>query len=145
MALELLYMFSTVATKISILLFYRRLIPETVSQKFRWAVYAAISSILIYWIIFIVLIFTRTHPLYADWMLGDPFWEAEHPGVIDYQLSEGAILTASAIISSIQDFMVCFMPMTIFWNMTIPKRQRIALGAIFAVGFLYANPSTLPK
>jgi hypothetical protein len=135
MALETLYMFSTVATKISILLFYRRLIPETVSRGFRWSVYIAMSFIILYFLAFVILLFTRYHPIYADWMLGDPFWWAQHKDEVR-GVNEGVIIASSAIISAVQDFIVCGMPMVVFWNMTIPKRQRIALGAIFAVGIL---------
>jgi hypothetical protein len=135
MALETLYMVSTVATKISILLFYRRLIPETVSRNFRWAVYVAMTSIMLYFFAFVILIFTRYHPIQADWMLGNPFWWAAHKDEV-HGLNEGAIIASSAVISAAQDFVVCGMPMVVFWKMTIPKRERIALGAIFAAGIL---------
>jgi hypothetical protein len=135
MALETLYMFSTVATKLSILLFYRRLIPETVSRNFRWAVYAAMSSIMMYFIAYVVLLFTRTRPFVADSTMGDPFWWAQHKDQV-HELNEGIIIASSAVISAVQDFIVCGMPMIVFWKMSIPTRERIALGAIFAVGIL---------
>jgi hypothetical protein len=135
MALEFLYMVSTVTTKISILLFYRRLVPETVSRGFRWSVYGAISFVLAYFVTWEILLFTRYRPLYADWMLGNPFWWAEHKDEVHY-INEGVVIASSAIVSAVQDFIVCGMPMMVFWKMTIPRRQRIALGAIFAVGFL---------
>jgi hypothetical protein len=134
-ALEALYMVSTVATKISILLFYRRLIPGTVSKGFRWAVYVAMTSIMLYFFAFVILLFTRYQPTYADWMIGDPYWWAEHKDEVR-GANEGIILASSAVISAVQDFLVCGMPMVVFWKMTIPKRERIALGAIFAVGIL---------
>jgi hypothetical protein len=134
-ALEALYMVSTVATKISILLFYRRLVPEAVSRGFRWSVYGIIFFVMAYFVTWEVILFTRYKPLYADWMLGDPFWWAQHKDEVK-SLDEGVIIASSAIVSAVQDFIVCGMPMMVFWKMTIPKRQRIALGAIFAVGFL---------
>jgi hypothetical protein len=139
-----MYLVSSVTTKISILLFYRRLVPETVSRGFRWAVYAAIASVVAYFITFVVLNFTEYQPVYAYWMLGDPFWWAQHENEV-HHANEGVGVAVSAIISAIQDFIACGMPMAVFWKLSIPKRQRIALGAIFAVGFLYDIPSLPPR
>lgn len=135
MALEILYMVSTVTTKISILLFYRRLVPDTVSRGFRWAVYATIAFVVAYFVTFFLLTLLRYQPIYADWMLGDPFWWAAHKDEV-HHIDEGIMIATSAIISAVQDFLVCGMPMVVFWKMDIPKRQRLALGALFAVGFL---------
>lgn len=131
----MLYMVSTVTTKISILLFYRRLIPETVSRGFRWSVYFVMTTIVLYFLAYVILLFTRYNPIYADWMTGDPFWWAAHKDEVR-SINEGVIVASSAVISAVQDFVVCAMPMAVFWKMSIPKRERIALGAIFAVGIL---------
>ena len=45
-------------------------------------------------------------------------------------------LFAASVVSTVQDFLVAGMPTLLFWRMKIPFRQKVALGAVFAVGFV---------
>jgi hypothetical protein len=57
---------------------------------------------------------------------------------VDYHcLNEPADLLAASAVSIVQDFIVCGMPTVLFWKLQLPRRQKIALGAVFGVGFLY--------
>lgn len=53
-----------------------------------------------------------------------------------YCIDEGAFIIAAAVISMVQDFMVCILPMVLFLRLNISARQKIALAIIFGVGFL---------
>jgi hypothetical protein len=128
-------MVSTCTTKISILLFYRRLAAGTVSRAFQWALYLAMASVIMYYIVFQVLMFTSCRPFHAYWKLADYFWLMQNKDKFQC-LDEGVILVASAIVSAVQDFIACGLPMILFWKLRIPIRQKIALGGIFALGFL---------
>jgi len=83
------------------------------------------------WFIYIFLICT---PFNSYWLQADYGWLYSHEN--DFHCSdEGTALVASAAISALQDFLACGMPMILFWKLQIPRRQKLALGAIFSVGF----------
>jgi hypothetical protein len=128
-------MASTVATKCSILLFYRRLTDGSISNGFRYAVYAAITFVLLYFVVFLINLFIGCRPFNAFWNQVDIVWNADHMGTY-HCFDEPANMTGAAIISVIQDFIACGMPMILFWKLRLPRKQKIAMGAIFAVGFL---------
>jgi hypothetical protein len=128
-------MVSTATTKISILLFYRRLAAGSVSRAFMWAVYGSIAFVAVYFAIFFFMLFGVCRPLSTYWMQADYLWYAENEGKFDC-LNEASILVASAVISAVQDFIACGLTMILFWKLRIPRRQKIALGAIFAIGIL---------
>lgn len=133
--METLYMASTCTTKISILLFYRRLASGSVSRGFQWALYLAMASVVVYFVIFQTLMFVSCRPLFSYWKLADYIWLSNNKD--NFQcLDEGILLVISAIVSAVQDFIACGLPMILFWKLRIPIRQKIALGGIFALGIL---------
>jgi hypothetical protein len=136
-------MVSTATTKISILLFYRRLAEGSISIRFLYTVYAAIAFVVIYFIVFWVNLFTGCKPFYAFWMQVDLVWAAKNAD--NYHcFDELKNMIIAAAVSVVQDFIACGLPMILFWKLKVPRRQKIALGAIFGVGFLYVMaPSAL--
>jgi hypothetical protein len=128
-------MLSTVTTKISILLFYRRLAAGCISNRFLYAVYAAISFVVLYFVIWFSMLFYQCRPFNAYWKQVDYFWYAANEKNFTCT-NEGAVLVASAVVSATQDFIACGLPMVLFWKLRIPKAQKIALACIFAVGIL---------
>jgi hypothetical protein len=136
-AIEFLYLVSTVTTKISILLFFRRLVTGSMSRTFRWAVYSAIAFVIAYFVTFTITLFTTCRPFYVWWLVGNWFWyEANKDKGVFKCDNEGRTIVASAAISALQDFVACGLPITLFWKLRIPTKQKIALGGIFTVGFL---------
>jgi hypothetical protein len=131
MALEALYLTSTATTKISILLFYRRLASGTISGPFLNTVYAALAFVAVYYFIFMINLFVGCRPIEAFWLQVNIFSEERY-----YCINEAANLIAAAAISVVQDFLACGLPMVLFWKLKIPPRQKIALVVIFGVGFL---------
>jgi hypothetical protein len=140
MALEALYLTSTATTKISILLFYRRLTAGTVSNSFLYLVYAAIAFVALYYVIFTINLFIGCRPMYAFWMQVDPFWGGKYKC-----FDEASNLIAASVISVVQDFIACGMPSILFWKLRIPLNQKIALAAIFGVGFLSVSAKVHPE
>ena len=131
------YVASTGLTKISILLFYRRLADGTISPTFRISVLTSIAFVAAYIIVFIVTPLLGCRPLNAFWRSVTIAWLETHVEGVDWVcFNEGASDLAASVISMIQDFLACGMPILLFWKLRLPRRQKIALGAIFGVGFL---------
>jgi hypothetical protein len=51
-------------------------------------------------------------------------------------MNEPANVLAASAISIIQDFLACGLPIILFWKLKLPRRQKVALAAIFSVGLL---------
>jgi len=134
MACEMLYMVSTSTTKISILLFYRRLVSGSVSHTFLYSVYVAIAFVVAYFGVFFFAGFGQCRPISTIWMQGDYLWYLRNKDTL-HCLDEGAMVLSSAAVSTFQDFLACGMPLVLFWQLRISTRQKVMLGAVFSVGF----------
>lgn len=136
LAIETCYIMSTGLTKISILLFYRRMSAGSISTTFRFIVHASIASVIAYMVAFILVGCLGCKPLSAFWDQANVEWARTHiPGETYQCVNEGAVLLSASAISIVQDFLACGLPMALFWKLQLPKRQKIALGGIFGVGF----------
>src|ERR1700749_631553 len=137
MAIDLLYIAGTALTKISILLFYRRMGSGSISPVFHWAVRGCILFVVGYAIAFELAIFLGCRPINAFWNQVNITWLATHVQGRDYHcFNEPADLLAATAISIVQDFIACFMPCILFWKLQLPFRQKIALAAVFFIGIL---------
>lgn len=141
MIIEVFYMFSTCMTKISILLFYRRLALGTISNRFLYTIYAAIAFVIAYFITFHLTLFLHCRPFHSYWKQADIRWYFKHKGTATKKAdfvcsSESADLIASAITSILQDFIAVGIPMFLFWKLRVSWKQRIALGVVFGIGIL---------
>ena len=134
MGLEAQYVLSTGLTKISILLFYRRLVSGSISRVFYWTVIAIIISVIAYTITFEFTLIFGCQPMNAYWNEVNPIWRALNEGKY-HCLNEVVALLCANIISIIQDFLTFLMPLILFWNLRLPIRQKFVLGCIFSVGF----------
>jgi hypothetical protein len=137
MSIEAFYVLSTSLTKISILLFYRRMASGSISPFFHWAVRIAMASVVLYAITFEMTLFLGCHPIDSFWNQVDLIWGTTHIEGVDYHcFSEPANALAASGISIVQDFMACGLPVVLFWKLNLPFRQKAALAAVFGVGFL---------
>ena len=131
-AIECTYLISTALTRISILFFYRRMASGSISRVFLWAVRASIAFVILYCIVFELTLFGGCRPFNAFWQEFDPLWVAGHNF---FCVNEAGNLFAASIVSVVQDFLTCGLPTILLWKLQVPRRQKIALGAIFGVGF----------
>jgi hypothetical protein len=137
MVIDVTYIISTGLTKISILLFYKRMSDGSVSRGFRYAVQLCIAFVVCYMITFVTTQFFGCHPINAFWNQADLTWAVTHTNGVDYHcFNEPVDLLCASAISIVQDFIACGMPTLLFWKLQLPRRQKIALGAIFGIGFL---------
>lgn len=138
-----MYMVSTCTTKVSILLFYRRLVSGAVSRAFLYCVYASIAYVAVYFVIYFLALFGICVPLSTYWKQADWGWYEANSNSF-HCLPEGKMLISSAVISASQDFIACGLPMILFSTLQMPRRQKIALSMVFMVGILsvlFPHPS----
>ena len=129
---EWCYLISTCSIKISVLLFYRRL-SVSFSKSFVIAVWVGITFNVLYLAAFLLTIGLECRPAKAYWMQFNPSWRASHKFTCG---NEGYSLPASAILSVIGDFYSTALPLMLIVNLDLPRRQKMALVPLFAIGFM---------
>jgi hypothetical protein len=108
-----------------------------VSPRFHWVLRGAIAFIILTFIAFTMTTLLSCRPLNAFWNQVDFVWGATHIEGKDYVCyNEPLHYFFNITITVIQDFMVCLMPMALFWRLKMPLRQKMALGVLFGVGIL---------
>ncbi|KAA6412448.1 MAG: hypothetical protein FRX48_03439 [Lasallia pustulata] len=121
--LEAIYPACTTATKVSILLLYRRIFT-TLNPYFRYCLYI-ISTVLVGWAIsgFFTTVFQCT-PIHS-------FWDgSEDRKCID----EVSALVGLAVINTLVNASVLILPMPILWHLNMPRRRKVAICGIFVIG-----------
>lgn len=79
-----------------------------------------------------VIIFSCT-PVEGYWHLFDITWRLQNELKCH---NEGAEIVAVVIISTLQDLVICALPIFLVWNLQIPRRQKAALIGLFGVGLV---------
>ena len=125
---QILFMTSTTATKTSVLLFYRRMVKDTYSRRWLYAIWAALACTGAF---FVAIIFTYCficQPLSA-------YWESYSLGYDEeYQCINGNILTpVSGVLSIISDLYAVILPCVMLrhYDLDVPRRQKIGLVRVF--------------
>ena len=139
MAIYSLFTLSSGLIKMSVLLFYRRLSSRAVSPTFRSLLQITWITVCIYTIAFVLIPLFACRPITAFWDQVDVKKTAAAAGGGGYQytcINEGAGIVASGVASTIQDFVVAFLPTLLCWNLHLPVRQKVALYGVFGVGYL---------
>jgi len=132
MSIELNYLVSTSLIKISILCFYRR-ITGSLKNAFVYWVWGAIVSCVIEGLSFTLLVLFTCTSVVGYFHLYDTAWRSQN----ELQCrNEGAIVVACAVISTLQDLIICLLPVFLLWNLRMPKRQKAALCGNFGLGLV---------
>jgi hypothetical protein len=121
-------------TKLSVLMFYRRLVDGTYSQTFKWAIWVAMGFVGAMTITFIVLLFLTCTPLQAYWYQYDLTYDKKYTCASVDQIVEISKLSGS--LSVITDFYSVALPAVLLLRIQISKKQKIGLMCIFGLGFL---------
>ena len=127
------------ATKVSILFFYRRLVAGTYSRKWYWCVWLAIAFTIAYTFTFCIVLLLDCKPTRAYWMAFDIKFALTK----DYScLDNSNVMNAVAgVVPAIGDLYAVALPCIITWHHDVPRRQRIALNAIFCLGLVVVAAS----
>jgi hypothetical protein len=126
------YIVSSCCVRISVLLFYRRL-SVSFTKTFVVATWVGIAFNVCYLITFLVVIGTLCFPLAAYWHQFNPEWLATHTFTCT---KEDITLPTSGALSCLGDAYSTILPLLLIANLDFPKRQKLALYALFTLGFL---------
>jgi hypothetical protein len=132
MAIEINYIVCTTLIKISILCFYRRM-SASLTNIFVYCVWGSIFFCATYAITFIFLIAFTCSPAIGFYRIFDISWRFQNELTCH---DEGAIIVAVAAISTVQDLVICLLPVFLIWNLQIARRQKLALCGIFGMGLM---------
>jgi hypothetical protein len=125
-------------TKVSVLLFYRRMVEGTCSRRWKWAVLTAIAFTTAYTIAFVVLLFFNCTPMEAYWKAFDPVYSATVPYTC---LNTDIANVIVGLCAGLSDVYAVALPCIITWHYSVPKRQKIALNFVFSLGLVVVAAS----
>ena len=136
LAIEILYLESTTLIKVSILCFYRRLTDGSISKVFLYWVWATMAFVVCSAIIFTFLIIFSYTPIEGYWHLYHASWRLQNEL---RSVNEAAVVVSVTVIGTLQDLLICGLPLILVWNLRIERRQKGALIFIFGVGLVSVN------
>jgi hypothetical protein len=125
-------------TKVSVLLFYRRLVDGTYSRLWKWMVLLAIAFTTAYTIAFVVLLFFNCMPMVAYWRAFDPVYASTHHYTC---LNTDIANVIVGICAGLSDLYAVALPCIITWHYSVPKAKRIALNIVFSFGLIVVAAS----
>ncbi|KFY21591.1 hypothetical protein V493_07275 [Pseudogymnoascus sp. VKM F-4281 (FW-2241)] len=130
---QLLFVISTTFSKLSAVLLYKRVVVEVSRPAFLHIVNAAIAVQILYGVTFVLLMLLQCRPISSYWL------QFSYPDRYTENFSclhEGLLPMSNACISVVTDFFAAMLPMFLFLQLQMPKRDKYGLGAIFGVGFI---------
>ncbi|KFX89550.1 hypothetical protein O988_08594 [Pseudogymnoascus sp. VKM F-3808] len=130
---QVLFVISTTFSKLSAVLLYKRVIAGVSRPAFLYIINAAIAAQTLYGITFVLLMLLQCRPISSYWL------QFSYPNLYEekfFCLYEGLVPISNACISVVTDFFATMLPMFLFLQLQMPKRDKYGLGAIFGVGFI---------
>lgn len=125
-------------TKVSVLLFYRRLVDGTYSRRWRWMVMFAIAFTIAYTTAFCIMLLLNCTPTEAYWRAFNP----QYATTVHYTcLDTKVINTLAGVFAAASDVYAVALPCIITWHFSVPRAQKIALNVIFSLGLLVVAAS----
>lgn len=121
---QILYAFAIALTKLSILASYLRIFPD---PRLRTLIIYTAGFTVAFCIVSVLVTIFQCSPVNAA-------WEFDIPGSSCYPYVD--FLYASAAIHVLTDIIICVMPLPYFWNLQLPKKQKIIVSGLFVVGGL---------
>ncbi|KAH3907378.1 hypothetical protein HBI56_157520 [Parastagonospora nodorum] len=131
MAMEVIYIGTTTLTKLSILMFYRRITSSVLSRPLLICIWASIVFVALYGPATILALIFTCDPVEAYWYRFTTSWLRTH----EYKCVDEVIYLVAVIsISTAQDFLACMLPMFVVYKLRLPLRQKIGLACVFLLG-----------
>ena len=125
-----MYVTALMLVKISIVTSYLRVFPTTVFKRIMYALSAGIVAV---WICSILVTIFQCHPVQGAWDFTLP--RDCLPIVKFYYFT-----TAFSIFT---DFLLCTLPLPVFWRLRLPARQKYIMSLLFGVGLFATVASAL--
>jgi len=128
---ESAFLLTTTSTKISVLLFYRRLTTGTFSRRWKWATWVAIVFTVAYCVTFMFALGFNCKPV-------DAYWKAFSATYTeDWHCTDTKIINPiSGAMSVFSDAYAMILPMMIMRHFDMPTRKKVALNLVFSLGII---------
>lgn len=115
------------------MLLYKRVITGVSRPTSLYLVNGVIAFQTIYGITFALLMIFQCRPIESYWL------QFSYPNLYTEKFScfyEGSVPISNACVSVVTDFFAAMLPMFLFLQLQMPKKDKYGLGAIFGVGFM---------
>jgi hypothetical protein len=109
-------------TKVAILILYLRL---AITRVYRALIWTTIAVVIATFVGFVIAGIFQCSPIVFA-------WDKTIPGGTCFNVT--ALFYANAGVNIFQDLFIYVLPMKLFWEIQIPKKQKLALVIVFAVG-----------
>jgi hypothetical protein len=131
-------MYSLMCTKLSVLMFYRRLVAGTYSKKFKWALWFGMIFAVVTTIIPTVTLLKECEPFEAIWMQWSITYVYANAYKFHCRSTHYTVLWSvlSGAWSVTSDFYSVLLPSLLLSQMKLNKRQRLGLFFVFGLGYL---------
>ena len=133
---QLAFLLTGGATKISVLLFYRRLTAGTYDRKWKWLVIMAVLFTAGWTVAFILTLIFNCSPTEAYWKAFNPMYFQEYSCV-----NTTAVNLLAGIFAVLSDLYAVVLPCLMARHFDIPRRQKVALNTVFSLGLLVVGAS----
>jgi hypothetical protein len=134
---EFAFLITSCCVKVSVLLFYRRLVNGLCSKYWVWALVATIVFTVAYTMAFILALFLNCTPTDAYWRSFSPTYKEP------YHCANTTIINILAgVFSCISDLCAVILPMIITRNFQMSRKQKIALNCIYCLGLVVVGASS---
>ncbi|KAK3677324.1 hypothetical protein LTR78_002862 [Recurvomyces mirabilis] len=128
---ELSFLICQGCTKISVLLFYRRLVKDTYAKVWKFAVIGAIVFTALWTLAFLFLLIFNCSPTEAYWRSFKPTYTRP------YNCVDTTIVNLLAgIFAIISDFYAVVLPCMMTRRFDLPRAQKLALNGLFSIGLV---------
>jgi hypothetical protein len=125
----MLFLTSNCLTKISILLFYRRLVDRSYSKNLQNLIYVAIGFTVLFFIAFFLYLLLVCKPVDASWKSLDIGYATP------YTCSSRKIPDIMVgVISVFSDVYALIIPEVVVYRLRVERRKKIVLFALFGMG-----------
>lgn len=128
---EVMFLLSSSCTKISILLFYRRLVDRSYSKWIQWSIYIAIGFTMVYLLAISLFLATFCSPTASAWQSLDLNYSKA------FRCADRAVVDPLVgVISAFSDIYAIALPELVVYRLKMPRKQKLVLYAIFGAGLL---------
>ncbi|OBT89070.1 hypothetical protein VE02_01965 [Pseudogymnoascus sp. 03VT05] len=122
----LLYLTSSSLTKISILVFYLRILVE---KKDKLITKITLGAMIIYYVVFLIVLFAQCRPL-------PYYWEILIPGAKGTCLDEGVHMVTAGVLNVIFDLIIFAIPLRSLFTLKIRTTQKLQVISLFSAGLI---------
>lgn len=128
---EIIFLVATGCIKVSVLLFYRRLVEGTYSKIWKYATIAAIAFTVAYVLAFVFVLIFNCSPTDAYWKSYNPLYDKEYT-CLDTTIAN----PLSGVLSVLSDAYSVLLPCLMLRHFDAPRRQKVALNIVFSLSLV---------